>query len=327
MKPHEWLDRLRSPLGKIAIGIILASVAGLWLSMSPSRHSQEASLYTNATPKAATSVAREYVPARIFQPQIQIPKAVPTNPPPLPKPLAPLQIHVALPVPTNPPTLSSFAPAGRLIRAVTVTSVDSANTDTPIIALVTDGVWFNGEEIIPAGSELHGRVSVDRLRDRIVANGSWTIVWQNGEELSVRGIALDRDDTDINQWGERDGSAGLSGVVCRTDNAAEIKLFASTFLSGVSGAFQQTQPTLFGNQVLGNTRNAAIAGGSQVLNTYATQIAEAIRRDGTYVRVNAGKQMYLYVTHTIDRMQAKIGNLRVDQIRPAFADTTNSPPR
>ena len=154
-----------------------------------------------------------------------------------------------------------------------------------------------------------------------------TIFLQSGEELVVNAIPLTREENGNGRWGERDGSAGLTGEVIKNATENEIKLFASTFLSGVSGAFQQTQPTLFGNQILGNTRNAAIAGGSQVLNTYATQIAEAIRRDGTYVRVNAGKQMYLYVTHTIDRMQAKIGNLRVDQIRPAFADTTNSPPR
>ncbi len=53
-------------------------------------------------------------------------------------PLSPLNIHVALPADTNPPALSVFAPAGRLIRAVTVNAIDFANTDTPLIALVSD---------------------------------------------------------------------------------------------------------------------------------------------------------------------------------------------
>jgi hypothetical protein len=60
-----------------------------------------------------------------------------------------------------------------------------------------------------------------------------------------------------------------------------------------------------------------MTGGSQVLNQYAQQIAESIRRDGFFVRVPAGKQMYLYVTHTLDRAQGKIGNLRVDLLAPA----------
>ena len=54
-----------------------------------------------------------------------------------------------------------------------------------------------------------------------------------------------------------------------------------------------------------------LAGTSQVMNTYAQQIFENVRREGIFVRVPAGKQMYLYVTHTIDQQQAKVGNLRV----------------
>lgn len=320
MNPQEWLDRLRSPSGKLALTVIAVSTAGLLWALRSSRTAPDSPLYTNASPLAATSITREIYTPRSYQPP-QNPKTAPVAP----KPLAPLQIHVALPPETNPPPLAVFAPAGRLIRAVTVNSVDSANTDTPIIALVSDSVWFDGEEIIPAGTELHGRVSVDRLRDRIIASGPWTVVWQNGEELTVQGIALDRDDNDQGRWGERDGSAGLTGQVIRTDNAAEIKLFAATFLSGASGAFQQTQNTLFGNQVLGTTRNAAIAGGSQVLNTYAQQIAETIRRDGFFVRVPAGKQMYLYVTHTLDRAQAKIGSLRVDARPPRPPVTSDKP--
>ncbi|HAB17919.1 MAG TPA: hypothetical protein DCE44_15880 [Verrucomicrobiales bacterium] len=236
-------------------------------------------------------------------------------------------MHVNLPPETNLPALSVFAPAGRMIRAVTVNTIDSANIDTPIIALVVDSLWFDGEEIIPAGSELHGRASVDRLRDRIVANGPWTIVWQNGEELTVKAIALDRDDSETGRWGERDGSAGLTGQVLKSDSSAEIKLFLSTFISGAAGAFQQTDSTLFGRQARNSIRNAGIAGASEVLNRYAEQIAETIRRDGVFVRVPAGKQMYLYVTHTIDRSLAKIGNLRVGAVSPPASNSSASDAR
>lgn len=315
MKPIEILDRLRTRNGLIALSLLGGCGFGLVRILVGSRAPADVPLYQNTNDRPVTSIVREYVPARSFLPKPS-PAALPTASPVTP-PLPPLNIHVALTPDTNPPALSVFAPAGRLIRAVTVNSIDSANTDTPIIALVTDAVWFNGEEVIPAGTELHGRVSSERLRDRIVASGPWTIVWQTGEELTVNGIALDRDDTSTGRWGERDASAGLSGQVLRTDNSAEIKLFVSTFIAGASGAFQQTQNTAFGSQVLPTARNAAMSGGSQVLNQYAQQIAESIRRDGFFVRVPAGKQMYLYVTHTLDRAQGKIGNLRVDLLDPA----------
>ncbi len=314
MKPIDILDRLRSRNGLIALTLLGGCGFGLVRLLVGARAPTDVPLYQNTNDRPATSIVRDFVPARTFLPKLS-PAALPPPSPGTP-PLSPLNIHVALPADTNPPALSVFAPAGRLIRAVTVNAIDSANTDTPLIALVTDPLWFDGEEVIPAGTELHGRVSNERLRDRIVASGPWTIVWQTGEELTVNGIALDRDDNDLGRWGERDGSAGLTGQVIRTDNAAEIKLFASTFIAGASGAFQQTQNTVFGPQLLGTARNAAIGGGSQVLNQYAQQIAESIRRDGFFVRVPAGKQMYLYLTHTLDRAQGKIGNLRVDLLAP-----------
>jgi hypothetical protein len=329
MKPIELLDRLRSPKALLALAALGVCTFGLFWLRSAGRQPQATPIYQNTNERPATSVVRQFVPARTFLPKAApTPQAAPTLlPQPAPPPLAPLNIHVPLPAETNPPTLSVFAPAGRLIRAVTVNAVDSANTDTPVIALVTDPLWFDGVEVIPAGSELHGRANADRLRDRLVASGSWTIVWQNGQEMTVNGIALDRDDNESGQWGPSDGSAGLTGQVLRSDDAAEIKLFLSAFISGAAEGFRPTQNTLFGPQILGTARNAAIGGGNQVLNQYAQQIAESIRRDGFFVRVPAGKPMYLYLTHTLDRAQGRIGNLRVDALpRVPLAGATSQKP-
>lgn len=309
MNINNLLDRLRSRPALMAMMIVGVSVAGLVRSVRPRATPETVPLFASTNSRPVTSVVREFVPIRTVPPTVPVKTEI--------KPLPTLQIHVALAAETNPPALSEFAPVGRLIRAVTVNTIDSASIESPIIALVVDPLWFNGEEIIPAGSELHGRVGVDRLRVRIVSNGPWTIVWQNGEELTVHGIALDRDDTGVGRWGELDGSAGLSGQVLKSDSSAEIKLFLSSFISGVSGAFQQTQNTIFGPQARNSVRNAGIAGASEVMNRYAQQIAETIRRDGVFVRVPAGKPMYLYVTHTIDRSGAKIGNLQMGAITPS----------
>lgn len=227
------------------------------------------------------------------------------------RPLAALNLHANLPPETNLPPLGAYAPAGRLLRCQLVNAVDSALIDTPIIALVTDDLWHDGQLIVPAGTEVHSRVRVDRLRERLVASGTWTLVWQSGQELTVHGIALDRGESANGQtWELTDGSAGLRGEVLRSDSMDEVKLFAATFLSGMASGLQQTRETVFGTQVANNIRNAALSGTSQVLNAYAQQILETIKRDGLYVRVPAGKQMYLYLTDTLDLSQARIGRLR-----------------
>jgi hypothetical protein len=94
-----------------------------------------------------------------------------------------------------PPTKSAprgpkgdYAPAFRLIKCQLVNTVDSSNTTTPIIGLVTDDLWWNGRLIIRANSEVHGVANVDRVRERIASNGEFTFVLNEpsgiGRELS-----------------------------------------------------------------------------------------------------------------------------------------------
>ncbi len=62
-------------------------------------------------------------------------------------------------------------------------------------------------------------------------------MWQTGEELRLKAIALDREFSGhLHGWRITDGSAGLRGELLKSDNLAEIKLFAATFLSGAAGA-------------------------------------------------------------------------------------------
>ena len=118
----------------------------------------------------------------------------------------------------------TYAPFGRLIPCETVITIESSKLDTPVIGLVTEDVWHNGELIIPAGTEVHGRASLNRARERVAVSGKWVVVWRdgsplNGAELVLNGIALDRakDDT-TGEFGLRDGSAGLLGTLVKTED-------------------------------------------------------------------------------------------------------------
>jgi hypothetical protein len=202
-----------------------------------------------------------------------------------------------------------LAPFGRLIPCETVVTLESNRLDTPVIGLVTEDVWHDGRLVVPKGAEVHGRASLDRARERLAAAGQWMIVWRtaderNGTELAVQGLALDRErDAATGAWGLHDGSAGLRGELLRTDNDAEIKLFASTFLSTATAAFENTNTTagLLGSVSVpaATARNATLAGTSAILREYADRIKDAIARDGFYVRVPAGKAFYLYVTQKL----------------------------
>jgi len=226
----------------------------------------------------------------------------------------PLLIAVApREIPAVPP--APFAPYGRLIPCETVVALESNRLETPVIGLVTADVWHEGRLVVPAGAEVHGRAALDRTRERLAVQGEWKLVWRtpdadNGTELAVQGLALDREfDVGTGMFGERDGSAGLRGHVVKTDDDRELKLFAATFLASATTALQAARPTagLLGDASvpIASARNAVLAGTGAVLREHAQAIRESIARDGFYLRVPAGKPFYLYLTQTLDRSQAR----------------------
>lgn len=284
------LDLLRTRFGLLAaVALLLVIVLGLFSALRPDRAVSPRTLYEPEPAGPVTSVQRPTVPA-VPSP----PRPEPTNEP-LP--------HLAIFVPpvTNRPVPGIFAPYGRLLRCQLVNTVDSANIDTPIIALVADDLYHDAQLVVPTGTEVHGRANLDRMRERIVAEGEWTLVWQDGREVVVTGIALDREEhPSLLTWGLTDGSAGLRGEVLQSDVLAEVKLFLATFMSGMASGLQENHRTLLGTEFPATARNAALTGVSAVMNRYAENLAEIVRRDGIYIRVPAGKQMYLYLTQSLE---------------------------
>lgn len=233
--------------------------------------------------------------------------------------LPPISLFAETPTPERPSKAisSSFAPFGRLIPCELVITVDSSSINTPIVGLVTGDIFHHGQLVIPAGTEVHGTAQVDRARERIASDGRWTLVWQNGEELSVSGLALDHElEANSGTWAITDGSAGLRGRLLKSDNLAEVKLYVAALLSGAANVFTDKATSAFGSFTLPSLQNAPLKGAQSVLDRYAEQILTTIERDGFYVRVPAGKQFYLYVTQTLDQQDAKIGGALLPQITP-----------
>src|SRR6185369_1482084 len=84
----------------------------------------------------------------------------------------------------EPPVPERFMPYGTLLKCKLVNTIDSANLETPVIALLLEDVWQNGKRIIPANTLVHGIAKSGRIRDRVNASGTWRFVWQDGRELA-----------------------------------------------------------------------------------------------------------------------------------------------
>ena len=345
MKPRDFLDFFKTKTGKLlAFGAVFAGALLIFSAVRKQHPATDDAITvlprsTNATdkPQVVQSVIR---PMQVFNPppppsppktqpafqsisasnpaslspSSQSPKLLPSLVPHQTETLAPISLFSDREAGVSRPKKLSatYMPFGRLIPCETVITVDSSSMQTPIVGLVTENIYYGGRLIISAGTEVHGMAQTDRQRDRISTSGSWKLVWQDGEELNLRAVALDREfDNNTNQsgWAITDGSAGLRGEMIKTDNMADIKLFAATFLSGAANALTEKQETVFGPVNSPTLNNAPFQGAQAVLQTYAQQIYDSIQKNGFYVRVPSGKQFYLYVLQTIDRADASFGGV------------------
>lgn len=358
MKPRDFLNFFKTKSGKL---VLFVALFGGGLLLFSALHGKSGSnddmdirvsrSQTNMTdkPQVVQTVVR---PMQPFYPPTPKPDQLPTsqtNAAPkvliehrpqdaAPAPLPPISLFAdATAGVVEPKSVSSrYAPFGRLIPCETVITVDSASIQTPIVGLVTENIYHAGKLVIPAGTEVHGTAATDRHRERISSGNSWTLVWQTGEELQLKALALDREFSgDQEGWGITDGSAGLRGRVIKSDDMADIKLFAATFLSGAAGALTEKQQTVFGPISSPSLANAPFEGAQKVLSIYAQRIYDAIQKDGFYVRVPSGKQFYLYVIQTIDRADATIAgstktpaeeDKSAPTLPPAFTKSPSTPP-
>jgi Bacterial conjugation TrbI-like protein len=345
MKPRDFLNFFKTKSGKLVVfGALFAGGLIIFSTLRGHHTAAEPAITPLATNSISGKPEVEQTVVRPMQPYNPPPPAAsPASPPartrpkplpstftnstPRPLPVVPprrkelltpisLFADSAAGLPHSKKLSADYAPFGRLIPCETVITVDSSSMETPIIGLVTENVYFGGRLIIPAGTEIHGMAQTDRQRDRIATSTSWTLVWQDGEEMQLKAIALDREfDNNTNQsgWGITDGSAGLRGEILKSDNMADIKLFAATFLSGAANALTEKQQTIFGPINAPSLNNAPFQGAQAVLQTYAQQIYDSIKKNGFYVRVPSGKQFYLYVLQTIDRADASFGGADLSQ--------------
>ena len=240
----------------------------------------------------------------------------------------PLDLYTSKSI-NNDSSMTKFAPYGRLIPCELVNTIDSANTETPIIGLVTEDVYHEGKLLIPAGTEVHGEARSTPIRDHIATGSSWILVWRskdqnNGKELKLKGIALEDGRVagfEGRKWSLTDGSAGIKGYTIDNRKWTELKSIALKMLSGIGqGMYKNNIVGMAGGASMiasGGTWTDSLGKGlEESADLYADMMLSEILKDGFFVRCPAGTTFYLYIEQTIDMRKAEIAGSRVSSLNP-----------
>lgn len=228
-------------------------------------------------------------------------------PPPFPK-----LVHVTNPQPEPfaPSEPRLFAPRGTLIKAALVLTLDSSALDTPVLALVTEDVYWNNRLIVPAGTQVLAQASQGRVRDRIEIKGTYTFIWADGREYNISCVALDHERLSDGSYAITDGSAGVRGQIVKNDQYAELKIMVAEALQGVMNNNQNQFQSIYGLVPQNTSRNAALGGGSQAASAYSQLLTKKLDQDLDFVRVAAGTQFYIFTKEVFEPELASVAGLR-----------------
>jgi hypothetical protein len=252
-----------------------------------------------------------------------------------PAPTAPPQVHAlpqlvsfyaqvqATPVPSPTPEPEQpkepkyWLPPGTFIPCALVNTVESSHINTPVVAEVLRDVYQGGHLIIPAGAIVSSFAQSGAVRDRIEVAGTWLIVYPDGRQLRVKGIACDREADPANQqFGVEDGSAGLQGELVESDHWANAKAFIALLI---------TAATQTGTAVATSTLQAAHTTGvtglpdtTPILAKYLDQLLNGETGDGRFVRVRSSKEFYLCTTEVVYPQKRTIEDQRSGHVQEFF---------
>jgi len=224
-----------------------------------------------------------------------------------------------------------YAPYGRLIACKMVNTVESGDTETPLIAFVTDDLWWinsKGEKklIIPAGTEVHGSVQGAKpLRNRLTTGNSFVLVWQAtsdmvGFELQLKGIALEKSNSPEtrNLATISDMAAGIPGQVMSNENLAKFLMYTLAFGQGMAQGFQTSEVSSNSGGTIvtqeGTTKNALSRGAETLAQIMLQDVSKQISKESYYIRVAAGTEFYLFVQQVINLDDAKVANTLLNKL-------------
>jgi type F conjugative transfer system protein TrbI len=206
------------------------------------------------------------------------------------------------PTPTpeqRPQVQEIWLPPSIFIPCALVNTVESSHINTPVVGEVIRDVFQNGHLIIPAGTIVSSFAHSGAVRDRIEVAGEWLLVFSDGRQLKISGIACDREaDPSNQQFGIEDGSAGLQGELVESDHWANAKAFLALLISSTTQvATTAANGALSTSGIVGG--GVALPDTSGIEAKYLDQLLNGETGDGRFVRVPASKEFYIFPAETV----------------------------
>ena len=221
------------------------------------------------------------------------------------------------PTPEAPKVPEIWLPPSVLIPCTLVITVESSHINTPVLGKVLMDIKENGSVIIPRGTVVSCFAQSGAVRDRIEVAGTWLLVYPDGRQLKIQGIALNRDaHPDNQQFGIEDGSAGLQGEEIESDKYASFKAFIALLITGA---------TQTGTAVATSALQAAHTTGvtnmpdtTPIVQEYLNQLLNGQTGDGRFIRVPSATEFYIFPTETIlPRNRSIVTNSQIKSDEPA----------
>jgi hypothetical protein len=216
-----------------------------------------------------------------------------------------------------------FAPRGTLIKAALVITLESNTVGTPVLGMVTEDLYFQGNLIVPAGTMVQATSYIasgatdtkdvpkdGKVRDRIDVRGQFRFVWADGSEYVINGIALDAEPLPDGTFALTDGSPGIRGRILKTDDYAELKILISEALQGYAKTQQTQYQSVYGLVPDNTQQNAALGGGISGAAAYSNILSKKLAQDLEYVQVPAGTSFYIYTLDVFEPELRSIGGLK-----------------
>lgn len=232
--------------------------------------------------------------------------------------IPPIGLYTAKPSSIPPQPKSQSAPYGQLLRCELVQTVMTSNLKTPIIAMVTEPLWWNGKEIIPAGVIVHGVAASSPMRDRVGTGNKWILVWPhrndwNGKKLVLNAIALACDKTEKG-WAKIDGSAGIKGDVISNEDQKRMYAYMASFISGLGEGMVAENEDTTGSTTTKTTGGTFADALGKAFQKSASDISDQLFKELSqnmfYVEARAGTEFYLYITQDIYMSEVKKSQIK-----------------
>jgi hypothetical protein len=185
------------------------------------------------------------------------------------------------------------------------TNVTTLDLSGMVEMQVAENVKFNGDVIrLPYGTKIYGSASTKNVADRIAITAN-TIVFTDGTELHLDGVALDSD-----------ARAGVRGYYVPQPAAVQLFPYANEAASGALQTLGQSQQVTT-QSALGLTtssvqnpnswRNSLVNAGQQALqDAFNREQAMLDQRYPAYVIVKRGTMAYVQLSSALDLNAGKI---------------------